>query len=231
MALPAVSPARIEEALDRFDREERALPKWQNWEANKSFKFAIVNNGRLYPVKEIVAQATGVPTTEFSGGSEANRYVEKLGFKIEALRLPPESEVLAALHDLLLARAPSRVEPTEAFRLLADYFELPGRLRSTPMDEFQREPFGKTACEVSRDASWSTQASSIRLNMANGVSSCARIPVIWIEKTLVQGRPDRAEGPHAFGRALWSPLRAQNDADILSEHASGPAKRHCTPPH
>jgi hypothetical protein len=27
-------------------------------------------------------------------------------------------------------------------------------------------------------------------------------PTVWIEKTLVEGRIDRAEGPHALGRAL-----------------------------
>jgi hypothetical protein len=28
---------------------------------------------------------------------------------------------------------------------------------------------------------------------------------VWVEKTHVQGRPDRTEGDNAFGRALWSP--------------------------
>jgi 5-methylcytosine-specific restriction protein B len=27
----------------------------------------------------------------------------------------------------------------------------------------------------------------------------------WVEKSIVQGRPDRMDGPHALGRALWSP--------------------------
>ena len=30
----------------------------------------------------------------------------------------------------------------------------------------------------------------------------------------MKGRPDRVDGEHAVGRALWSPLRAQNGADI-----------------
>jgi hypothetical protein len=41
MAIPAVEPARIDEALDRFDREDRALPKWQGWETRESYKYAI----------------------------------------------------------------------------------------------------------------------------------------------------------------------------------------------
>ena len=39
---------------------------------------------------------------------------------------------------------------------------------------------------------------------------------LWIERTLVQGRHVRIEGPHAFGKASWSPQRASNNADIHS---------------
>ena len=37
---------------------------------------------------------------------------------------------------------------------------------------------------------------------------------VWIEKTIVQGRPDREEGEFALGRALWSPQRARRGADV-----------------
>lgn len=36
----------------------------------------------------------------------------------------------------------------------------------------------------------------------------------WVEKTLVEERPDRKEGPHALGKALWSPQRADGNRDI-----------------
>lgn len=36
----------------------------------------------------------------------------------------------------------------------------------------------------------------------------------WIEKTIVNGRPDRAEGDRALGKALWSPQRDKRGADI-----------------
>lgn len=38
----------------------------------------------------------------------------------------------------------------------------------------------------------------------------------WIEKTLIAGRPDREEGPHALGRALWSPQRSTDGRNIYS---------------
>ncbi len=36
----------------------------------------------------------------------------------------------------------------------------------------------------------------------------------WIEKTIVSGRPDRQDGEHALGKALWSPQRAKDGKDI-----------------
>ena len=36
----------------------------------------------------------------------------------------------------------------------------------------------------------------------------------WVEKTIVEDRPDRKEGPHALGKALWVPQRADGNRDI-----------------
>jgi len=36
----------------------------------------------------------------------------------------------------------------------------------------------------------------------------------WIEKTIVNGRPDRLSGERALGKALWSPQKAKDGADI-----------------
>lgn len=36
----------------------------------------------------------------------------------------------------------------------------------------------------------------------------------WIEKTIVSGRPDREQGPHRLGAALWSPQKDKRGADI-----------------
>jgi 5-methylcytosine-specific restriction enzyme B len=40
------------------------------------------------------------------------------------------------------------------------------------------------------------------------------VPRFWVEKTLVRDRPDRNQGPHALGKALWSPQRADGNRDI-----------------
>ena len=86
MAIPAVDSARIDEALAQFDREERDLPKWKGWDERGSYKHAIVKGGFLYPPKEIVALATGLPVSEFSGGPETNEYLRKRGFQVEAIK-------------------------------------------------------------------------------------------------------------------------------------------------
>jgi hypothetical protein len=39
-------------------------------------------------------------------------------------------------------------------------------------------------------------------------------PQVWIEKTIVSGRPDRVDGEYALGKMLWSPQRSRNDADM-----------------
>lgn len=212
MALPSIDPTRIDEALAQFDREERASAKWEGWEARDSYKFALAKNGRLYPPKEIISLATGVANSDFSGGAEANSYLRRYGFEIEALRLPAESEVQSALHDLLVMKAPSSIEPSDAYRILADHFSLPERLRAKAMDN-------------SSENHWQNRVRFARRKLVDaGVVDRSEHgrwqlllrsqPAVWIEKSLVRGRPDRMEGEHALGRALWSPLRAKNGADI-----------------
>ncbi len=39
---------------------------------------------------------------------------------------------------------------------------------------------------------------------------------VWIEKTLVAGRPDRQEGPDRLGAALWSPQRSISGTDVYA---------------
>src|SRR5690606_7254171 len=37
---------------------------------------------------------------------------------------------------------------------------------------------------------------------------------IWIEKTIVNGRPDRLSGDRALGNVLWSPQKSKDGKDI-----------------
>ena len=75
-------------AMAMFDDQQRHSTEWDGWEQQALYKYAIHHNDRLYPVKEIVAQATGAAKTTFSGGDEANHYVAGYGLEIVLLHAP-----------------------------------------------------------------------------------------------------------------------------------------------
>lgn len=82
MAIKAVSKARIDEALLKFDSYYRGKEGWLAWESNMAHRYAIDINGKRYPAKKIISIATGIALREFSGGHQTNRYLEKRGFKV-----------------------------------------------------------------------------------------------------------------------------------------------------
>jgi 5-methylcytosine-specific restriction protein B len=85
MPLPPVSANHITAAMLRFDNNLRSSPQWLTWETNQAHRFAIKKDQKLYPVKQIIAMATGVDVSSFSGGDEANGYLRSRGFEIVPL--------------------------------------------------------------------------------------------------------------------------------------------------
>src|SRR6185437_1400796 len=83
--IPATTREALDRAMEQFDTQFRGSEEWQDWEANGNYKFAIQQNGRLYPVKTIVSIATGAPTKTFSGGREANDFARRYGLTIVPL--------------------------------------------------------------------------------------------------------------------------------------------------
>jgi 5-methylcytosine-specific restriction enzyme B len=83
---------KILAAIARFDKELRADSHWANWENNQAHQFAIRNENKLYPVKQIISMATSTPVSSFSGGNEANNYLKERGFNVESLRSPMQAE-------------------------------------------------------------------------------------------------------------------------------------------
>jgi 5-methylcytosine-specific restriction enzyme B len=82
--IPETTREQLLDAMRRFDSEGRNTADWSEWESKLSHKFAISHEGRRYPVKEIIRLATGA--TDFSGGSEANGYVQRHGLTVEPIR-------------------------------------------------------------------------------------------------------------------------------------------------
>jgi len=59
--IPSATRGALLDALVNFDRELRGAPEWIEWEQNGTHKYAIEQEGRLYPVKQIIALAPGIP--------------------------------------------------------------------------------------------------------------------------------------------------------------------------
>lgn len=78
---------QVNNALTNFDTNLRHREEWSSWIDNQSYKYAIINDSKLYPVKQIVSMAARLPKTEFSGGDVSNKLLTGLGFKIISLRI------------------------------------------------------------------------------------------------------------------------------------------------
>lgn len=118
MSIPEVSPVALQEAMDRFDKELRSTPYWAKWQADATYKYAIERNGQLYPVKQVVSLATGIPVTTFHGGDQANSYVEARGFKVVALpRQETRTWIFQANPEIYDVRGAVRKLPEFAWRV------------------------------------------------------------------------------------------------------------------
>ncbi|WP_395849598.1 protein kinase [Cystobacter fuscus] len=84
--IPETTKKKVLEALEKFDRENREEKRWRNFTSHPRHKYGISYEGRLYPVKEILKQATGLDNKKFTGGASANARVAELGFKVVRLR-------------------------------------------------------------------------------------------------------------------------------------------------
>jgi hypothetical protein len=75
MPIPNATHDQIITAMKRYDSELRSTDDWVGWEQNLAHKYAIENDGKIYPVKQIISMATGTPVNNFSGGIEARAIV------------------------------------------------------------------------------------------------------------------------------------------------------------
>ena len=94
MPIPNINREKIEQALHKFDRQQRG--EWVGWELNRQHKYALLWQGKRYPIKEVIRLAAG--TDDFFGGPEANNYLTKRGFEIIALdSIRKTDEILSSL--------------------------------------------------------------------------------------------------------------------------------------
>jgi 5-methylcytosine-specific restriction protein B len=111
VAIPDASKEDIQRAMAEFDQSLRPKPEWSKWDESKAQSWALLSSeGTRYPPKKIISLATAAPLNSFSGGPEANTYLEARGFSVVRLRNP----ALGDLFDVVLKRY-GPFKATEAF--------------------------------------------------------------------------------------------------------------------
>jgi energy-coupling factor transporter ATP-binding protein EcfA2 len=90
-ALKETTRENVLAAMAKFDGAQRLAPEWLDWEQRQTYKYAIDNEAQLYPAKEILSMASGVPVQAFSGGEQTNKILQARGFTIKELEAKPQS--------------------------------------------------------------------------------------------------------------------------------------------
>ena len=78
-----VTRQQILDAMQDFDAQHPNSGDFDNWLQKKNYIYKVRNAGYVYPPKHILSMATGIPTTEFSGGEQTNRVFRQLGFEVK----------------------------------------------------------------------------------------------------------------------------------------------------
>ncbi len=78
-----VTRQQILDILHQFVAQYPDPGTYDDWLKKETYKYAVRYDGRIYPPKHILSMATGIPTTEFSGGEQTNRVFRQLGFDVE----------------------------------------------------------------------------------------------------------------------------------------------------
>lgn len=82
-----VTAQDVSAAMQAFDATYPDTNDYDNWLDKATYKYAVSREGRLYPPKHILSEATGISTADFSGGEQTNRVFEQLGFEVIKLWL------------------------------------------------------------------------------------------------------------------------------------------------
>lgn len=84
-----VSAEDIRKAMREFDEQYLDSGDYEGWFSKGNYKYAVQKDKRFYPVKYILSEATGIASSDFSGGDQANTIFRKLGFQIVPKPLQP----------------------------------------------------------------------------------------------------------------------------------------------
>ena len=78
-----VARHQIVAALRAFDTEYPDTNLYRRWMEKGNYKYVLWHDGKRYPPKHILSQATGIATADFGGGiAETNRVLKQLEFTV-----------------------------------------------------------------------------------------------------------------------------------------------------
>jgi 5-methylcytosine-specific restriction protein A len=69
-------------ALRDFDVTYPDTNDYDGWLDKRTYKYALLHAGRLYPCKYILSSASGLALSEFSGGEQTNSKFRRLGLEV-----------------------------------------------------------------------------------------------------------------------------------------------------
>jgi hypothetical protein len=113
-----------------------------------------------------------------------------------------QREIRIALHEELLAIAPNALGLTEAGSIF----------RARSVLSVSRSDMQKAVTEAAHSLQ---KEGTVELSQ-NSIKLTDRPRMVWLEKSRVEGRPDRVNGPYRVGRALWSPKRDITGGDTYA---------------
>ena len=77
-----ITRENVTQVLNQFDRTYPDSNDYDNWLDSGNYRYALHYNGRRYPCKYILSEASGFSTDSFSGGEQTNRVFRDLGFEV-----------------------------------------------------------------------------------------------------------------------------------------------------
>jgi hypothetical protein len=69
-------------ALRQFEKDYPEANDYDHWLDMATYKYAVQFNGRLFPPKYILSEASGFPTQQLNGGEPTNSVFRALGFEV-----------------------------------------------------------------------------------------------------------------------------------------------------
>lgn len=77
-----ITREKVIQVINQFEQAYPDSNTYDGWLDKGTYRYALHHNGRRYPCKHILSEASGFSTESFSGGEQTNRVFRDLGFEV-----------------------------------------------------------------------------------------------------------------------------------------------------